>query len=584
MNQPVVPAERDRPSLRDRLAFRFALALCLGATVILAAAGLWNVSLQRRHMTDLVRSSADRTGDIILRSLRTAMLDNAPDEVNRILETVGAQRGIDRIRIFDKQGRIQKSTRENEVGHLVDKQAEQCFVCHQAGQPIERLEGMDRVRIFRDADQHRILSVIVPVRNEADCSSAICHAHPKGQSVLGVLDVQLSLDAVDERISSSERQLALGHITSVAAVVLLAGFLVWRMVIRPVRLLATASTLVAKGDMTTRVAVTSKDEIGRATSAWNDMVLELSKARTELETWSKTLEARVEQAKGELETAHKSVLLSEKMASLGKLSAVVAHELNNPLAGIATYAKLLKKQAEKRAGDPPSETDAATIRALDLVETEALRCGGIVRNLLVFSRTPGSRFADEDVAPLLERCALLVHHQAQLLDVDVAVEIEPGLPRASCDASQVQQMVLALTMNALEAMPDGGRVVLRAAADPVGTSLRIQVADTGSGIAEADLPHVFEPFFTTKQDGKGVGLGLAVVYGIVQRHGGRIDIESKVGIGTTFTVLLPLKRPDVAAADVPAVNAPPVSAPPVSAPAVSAPAVNVPAVERGGDA
>jgi two-component system NtrC family sensor kinase len=192
-----------------------------------------------------------------------------------------------------------------------------------------------------------------------------------------------------------------------------------------------------------------------------------------------------------------------------------------------------------------------------------------VRNLLVFSRTPGSRFSEEDVAPLLERCALLVRHQAEMLEVEVRVEIEPGLPRAACDASQVQQMILALTMNAIEAMPDGGTVTLRAARDPAGDALRLQVADTGSGIAESDLPHVFEPFFTTKEDGKGVGLGLAVVYGIVQKHGGRIDIETKPGVGTTFTVRLPLQHPQHEAAPHDAAAAPehaPPPAPPSSPP------------------
>jgi two-component system NtrC family sensor kinase len=232
------------------------------------------------------------------------------------------------------------------------------------------------------------------------------------------------------------------------------------------------------------------------------------------------------------------------MASLGKLAAVVAHELNNPLAGIATYAKLLRRQAEKRAGPQPSPADAEMLRALDLVESEAQRCGGIVRNLLLFSRTPGSRVAPEDVGPLLERCALLVKHQAEMQEVEIRVEAEPGLPKVPCDASQVQQMLLALTMNAIEATPAEGSVTLRAMHDRAAAAVRLEVADTGSGIAAADLPHVFEPFFTTKPEGKGVGLGLAVVYGIVQRHRGRIDVDSKPGLGTTFTVRLPLERPD----------------------------------------
>jgi two-component system NtrC family sensor kinase len=226
------------------------------------------------------------------------------------------------------------------------------------------------------------------------------------------------------------------------------------------------------------------------------------------------------------------------MASLGKLAAVVAHEVNNPLAGIATYAKLLRRRLEKR-GDA---ADPEMTKALELVESEAIRCGNIVRNLLLFSRTPGSRFVEEPIAPLLERCAALVRHQAELQDVTIRVECAPDLPKATCDASQVQQIVLALTMNALEATGRGGVVTLRAARDD-DRGVRIEVADTGCGIAAADLPHIFEPFFTTKSEGKGVGLGLAVVYGIVERHHGQVDVDTTPGVGTTFTVRLPLSQP-----------------------------------------
>jgi len=272
------------------------------------------------------------------------------------------------------------------------------------------------------------------------------------------------------------------------------------------------------------------------------MVGDLQRARTDLERWSRTLETRVEDATRELEAAHRRMLLVEKMASLGKLSAVVAHEINNPLAGIATYARLLRRQAERRAAAGGPAADAETLRALELVESEAVRCGNIVRNLLTFARAPGSRFAAEDLGPILERCAALVRHQAELQDVVLRTETGPDLPKVECDASQVQQVVLALSMNALESMPKGGSLVLRAAKDPAEDGVLVEVADTGCGIPAEVLPHVFEPFFTTKQEGKGVGLGLAVVYGIVQRHGGRVDVESKVGAGTTFTVRLPRRR------------------------------------------
>jgi two-component system NtrC family sensor kinase len=490
-------------------------------------------------MTELVRASAENGADIILRSTRAAMLDNRPADVRRILETIGSQPGIELIRIFDKQGRIGASTRADEIGTLVDKDAEQCYGCHRAGRPLERLEGVDRMRIFRNGGGRRVLSVILPIRNAPDCSTAACHTHDADKQVLGVLDYHMSLAAVDERIDASEKQMAVGLGATVGAVLLLAGFLTWFLVLRPVRRFAIATERVKRGDLAASVDVTSGDELGDLATSWNQMVEELSRARRDLETWSATLEMRVDQATKDLDAAHRRMLVVEKMASLGKLAAVVAHEVNNPLAGIATYAKLLRRRLEKR----PEAADPEMTKALELVESEAIRCGGIVRNLLLFSRTPGSRFVEEAIAPLLERCAALVHHQAQLQEVTIRVEVAPDLPKASCDPSQVQQIVLALTMNALEATGKGGVVTLRAARDDARSGVKIEVADTGCGIAAADLPHIFEPFFTTKSEGKGVGLGLAVVYGIVERHHGQVDVDTKPGVGTTFTVRLPLVQP-----------------------------------------
>jgi two-component system NtrC family sensor kinase len=396
------------------------------------------------------------------------------------------------------------------------------------------------MRIFHAPSGERVLGIIAPIRNEPECTNAACHAHDASQTVLGVLDVQLSLAVVDDDIAASERQMVVGLVTTALAILALVALLAWRMVLRPVRRLTHAASIVAGGDLSTRVPVGSSDEIGELSERWNTMVGELDRAHGELEDWGHTLERRVDEKTEELERAHQRMVLVEKMASLGKLAAVVAHEINNPLTGISTYARLLRRKLSK------SETRAElgngeTEKVLKLIDDEAVRCGNIVRNLLLFSRTPGVRFSEEDLAPLLDRCVMLVKHRAELEDVEIRLEIAEGLPRISCDASQIQQMILALVMNALEATPSGGYVALTARARNDSEGIVLEVADSGRGIPPEHLDKIFEPFFSTKEEVTQVGLGLSVVYGIVSRHDGHIDVQSAPGSGTTFTVTLPLK-------------------------------------------
>jgi two-component system NtrC family sensor kinase len=276
------------------------------------------------------------------------------------------------------------------------------------------------------------------------------------------------------------------------------------------------------------------------------MSADLQRAREDLEGLNRTLEDRVEEKTRQLEQTHRQMVVVEKMASLGKLAAVVAHEINNPLAGIRTYARLLRRQFAGGAAAPPTPEQAAeTDRILQMVDGEAGRCGDIVRNLLAFSRQAGARLAEEDLAPIVERCRMLLKHQAEMLGVTLETRVAPGLPRIVCDGAQVQQVILALAMNALEATPADGRVTIEAGPD--GDGAKLAVADTGAGIPKEHLDRIFEPFFTTKEAGKGVGLGLAVVYGIVTGHHGRIDVASEPGRGTTFTIHLPARPPETAA-------------------------------------
>ncbi|MDH3744199.1 MAG: ATP-binding protein [Acidobacteriota bacterium] len=534
---------------------RLGAAFSLAAVAVLLAAGAWNLRLQRAHLTRLVQASAIERADDIRRSMREAMKRNRPGEVERIIEAIAAKPTVERIRLLDKRGRIRSSTDRTEIGAVVDMVAEQCVSCHREGEVLERPAQEDRARIFAGEDGVRLLAVIAPIRNEPSCASASCHAHPSTRTILGVLDVHLSLSETEAFLAASERQMMLGLVGTVAALSVLVGLLTWRMVLRPVGRLTAAAARVAAGELSAHIPVYAKDEIGAMTEAWNTMIAKLGRAQIVLERWSQTLEQKVQEKTIELETTHQRLLRVEKMASLGKLAAVVAHEINNPLTGISTYARLLKrKYFSPEASDPqPRPLDDEAERVLGLIEGEALRCSKIVRDLLLFSRSPDVSVTRQELEPLLQRCVMLLRHQAGAKRVELHVEVEDGLPSVTCDGSQIQQMTLALTLNAIEATPAEGKVTLRARHDRSTDEIVLEIQDTGRGIPAEHLDTIFEPFFTTKEEGSGVGLGLAVVYGIVERHHGTIEAVSEPDRGTLFTARLPLRRhqarPGAASAD-----------------------------------
>ncbi|MBZ5565493.1 MAG: HAMP domain-containing protein, partial [Acidobacteriia bacterium] len=475
--------------------------------ILLACYGYWSIRLWRQSQHEILLQTADRISDTIRRSIRYSMLRNQREEVFHIINTIGHESGISRIRIFNKEGKITFSTDAQEVGHFVDKNAEACYACHAQAQPLRRLARPDTMRIYTARDGTRVLGLIRPIENEPDCSNAACHAHTGGNQVLGVLDTNLSLAAVDQAVAASQRRMALFTVGSILIVSLVSAGLIWITVHKPVHKLTEGTRHVAQGDLDYSLEVTSQDELGSLAASFNGMTEQLRIAQEENRQWTRTLEARVREKTIELERAYRRLVQSEKMASLGKLSAVVAHEINNPLAGILTYSKLLTRMTGNGLADGTRLEEAR--KYLQIIEGESRRCGTIVKNLLTFARQAPLNPQHNDLNAVVERCLLLVGHQMDLQSIDLDKDLAPALPPIYCDAGQVQQALLALLMNAVEAMPHGGRLSVRTRFDAERRLGRIEVRDEGPGIPEDVLPRIFEPFFTTKEEGKGVGLGLA---------------------------------------------------------------------------
>jgi len=307
---------------------------------------------------------------------------------------------------------------------------------------------------------------------------------------------------------------------------------------RPLRVMVQATDQIAQGDLSHRVDIDQQDEVGHLAQSFNRMADNLAKAYDDLKQWGRTLERRVDERTQELRETQDALVQSEKLASLGKMAAGVAHEVNNPLTSILINACLLLES--RKPGDPEHES-------LTLIAEETSRCAQIVRGLLEFARQTPSQTAHADINEIVERTTLLLEKQASVRNIAILKDLDPALPAIDLDRSKMQQVFSNLIINAIEAMPSGGTLRIVSCLGGDGRSLEVRFADTGIGIPAENLHKIFDPFFTTKS--WGTGLGLAVSYGIIQRQGGTIEVESEVGRGTVFKVKLPLGEADNAAND-----------------------------------
>ena len=615
---------------------RIGTRVILGAALVTALAISVMAALALRgHRMDLIREktlSVNQLSETVKSSTHYDMLENRRDSLQRQIVTIGKQKGIENVRLFNKEGRIMFSSEAGEIGRMVDKRNEACTACHVIDRPIEAPPVPDRSRIFRaSGDEHRVLGIINPIQNQPSCTTASCHAHAPGDRLLGVLDVTVSLAEADQGIAESRTRIIVLAVLAIGAI---SGTLWWLsrvLVVRPVQALAAGTRRVAEGDLTTRIPAEADHELGDLARAFNEMTHRLSEAQRQLAQ-------------------------ADKLASVGRLAAGVAHEINNPLTGVLTYASFLLKRAEDR-----SETKAD----LEVIVRETKRCRDIVKGLLDFARQTPPRRQPTDINDVARRAVAMVMNRLKLDRVALDLDLAPDLPEVQADGNQMQQVLVNLLVNAADAigseggsiqlsshralMPPSGYVPIRKAAcaagcdmldptmriggmpairvvrlcggresvvhlDPVygrfnhlaaeacqegaASELRcsrcrmpltvagdrckkcgaeafavhvpgkgkvewcsrvgchwafwkemeaegeqpvveLEVEDSGRGIAAQDLPHLFEPFFSTKGT-RGTGLGLAVSWGIVEGHGGSIEVRSEPGKGSRFTVRLPM--------------------------------------------
>lgn len=390
-------------------------------------------------------------------------------------------------------------------------------------------------------NSHRHLLIRSPILNEKSCYTSSCHAHNESDVVLGSLVIKIPLNDLDIAVEKSSSKFYLLATLTTLLLVFILIFFTRKKIKNPLNDIIKASIAVANGNKRTRLEIKPNqlDDMRMVSQAFNDMLDNLQSATEELQNWSQQLEYKVQKKSEELGAAQNELIHIERIASLGKLSSSVAHEINNPLSGILIYTKLIYKQLSNP--ELYASKRESILKHLKLIENETKRCGDIVKGLLDFSRKEQEDFEAKHLHVILQETYDLMTHPIRIANISFYTDFSAESDLVSCSPNQIKQACIAILVNASEAVLENGEIVI-STKNTEADSVKIEISDNGIGIPEDDIPHIFEPFFSTKHDASGIGLGLAIVHGIVKSHNGKIEAKSEVGKGTVISITLPLLK------------------------------------------
>jgi len=529
---------------RSSIYSRVVIIITVSSIILFFFFGIIFRSVYEQNLNTVIRQNGNNIGSIVEGSLYKSMLENDKSELQSTLDIINTISGIDEVNMYDDRDSLVYSSFPQDS---TDHSNPNCLMCHQdmsilfprKEKAYRIIEMKSECTMNENDNGHRHLLIRSPILNERSCYTSACHYHSENDEVLGSLIIKMPLSDLDETVErSSTKFFILATITTILLIITLI-FFTREKIKNPLFEILKASQSVAGGNRDTRLEIKPNqlDDMRMVSTAFNEMLDNLQAAQIELQNWSQQLEYKVQKKSEELGAAQNELIHIERIASLGKLSSSVAHEINNPLSGILVYTKLIQKQLSNPEVTP--EKKAAALKHLKLIESETKRCGEIVRGLLEFSKKEQEDFESKHVHKILQETFDLMTHPIKIANIGFLNEFRAKSDLVFCSPNQLKQACVAILVNASEAVKENGEISIRTS-NPDDDHIKIDISDNGIGIPADDIPHIFEPFFSTKRETSGIGLGLAIVHGIVKTHNGKIGVESELGKGTTISIVLPL--------------------------------------------
>ena len=503
-------------------------------------------SVYQQHLNTVILQSGNNVGSLVEGALYHSMLQNDKGALQSTLDVIHTMPGIDDVHMYDSDDSLVYSSFPSDSFDNFNPNCKSChtdlatmFPLYEKSYRIITAESECMMSKSETGQRH--LMIRSPILNSKSCYESNCHAHSPDEKVLGSLVIKVPLEEFDKAVKTSSMEF---YLLAVFTTILLASFLIMftrKEIKNPLNQLIKASISVANGDKSTRVEIKPNqlDDMRMVSVAFNDMLDNLQTATTELENWSQQLEYKVQKKSEELGAAQNELMHIERLASLGKLSSSVAHEINNPLSGILVYTKLVHKQLSNPEITP--EKKELMLKHLKLIENETKRCGDIVKGLLDFSKKDQEDFDSLHMNDILKETSDLMSHSIKIANISFVKEFLAKSDLVYCSNNQVKQACMAILVNSTEAVTEKGEIILRTS-NPDKETILIEFIDNGIGIPPEAIPHIFEPFFSTKQEVHGIGLGLSIAHGIIHNHKGKIQVKSEPGSGTTISITLPLTR------------------------------------------